>query len=140
MTETKPKIVYKIRHKDGTFSTGGMHPYFTSKGKIWHTLGALKNHLNYATNSYYNRKHVGILTAFSKYADSEVIAYEMISVERETPFDLKDYFKTKIDASIVEAASAVKNDPKMARYYYPLQAVYPDGTVIFIDPNDTLNG
>ena len=140
MTEAKPKLVYKIRHKDGTFSTGGMSPYFTTKGKIWHTLGALKNHLNYATSNYWNRKHVGVTTSFHKYVDSEIVAYEMISVERETPFDLKDYFKDKIDASIKEAASAVERNPGMAKHYYPLQAVYPDGTVIFIDPNDTLNG
>lgn len=44
---TKPVKIYRIRRKsDGLFSTGGMSPRFTKKGKIWQGLGPLKNHLN----------------------------------------------------------------------------------------------
>ena len=37
---------YKIRNKNGLFSTGGMHPYFTKSGKTWVGIGPLKNHIN----------------------------------------------------------------------------------------------
>lgn len=43
----KPEQFYKITDPEtGLFSTGGSDPKWTKKGKIWRTLGALKNHLN----------------------------------------------------------------------------------------------
>ena len=43
----KDTIIYKIRRKsDGLFSSGGTGPRFSATGKVWTTLGALKNHLN----------------------------------------------------------------------------------------------
>lgn len=38
--------VYKIRNKDGLFSTGTSSPRWTKEGKTWTSLGKLKNHLN----------------------------------------------------------------------------------------------
>jgi hypothetical protein len=39
--------MYKIRRKsDGKFSTGGLTPRFTKKGKVWTEVQYLKSHLN----------------------------------------------------------------------------------------------
>lgn len=37
--------VYRIKHPDGSYSKGGMSPYFSKKGKVWNTRGGLSNHL-----------------------------------------------------------------------------------------------
>ncbi len=37
--------IYKIENQDGLFSTGGRHPRWTKKGKIWQSFGAVKLHL-----------------------------------------------------------------------------------------------
>jgi hypothetical protein len=42
MTE---RIAYRIRRKDGLYSTGGSHPDWTSRGKIWNGRGPLICHL-----------------------------------------------------------------------------------------------
>ena len=38
--------VYKIRNLQGKFSTGGMNPSFTSRGKAWGSKCDIKNHLS----------------------------------------------------------------------------------------------
>ena len=41
------EVFYKIkRRSDGLFSAGGHYPNFSKKGKIWRTMGHLRNHLN----------------------------------------------------------------------------------------------
>lgn len=43
----KEKFLFKIRDKNtGLFSTGGMYPSWTTKGKTWNGMGPLKSHLN----------------------------------------------------------------------------------------------
>lgn len=38
--------VYKIRHSEtGEFSTGGLYNKWTKNGKVWNSIGALRNHL-----------------------------------------------------------------------------------------------
>jgi hypothetical protein len=39
---------YMIRNKEGMYSRGGSEPIFTNLkfGKVWNSLGSLKNHLN----------------------------------------------------------------------------------------------
>lgn len=47
------EIHYKIRRiSDGLFSTGGMQPYFTNKGKVWKKESHLKSHLNQLRQPY----------------------------------------------------------------------------------------
>lgn len=41
-----PVVFYKIQRPDGLFSNGGHYPTFGKRGKIWHTLRALRNHIN----------------------------------------------------------------------------------------------
>lgn len=38
-------VVYKIKNKDGLYSTGGTTPKFVKDGKVWSKLSHLKNHL-----------------------------------------------------------------------------------------------
>lgn len=43
---TDGQICYKIRNKDtGLFSTGGYYNSWSTKGKAWASVGALKGHL-----------------------------------------------------------------------------------------------
>lgn len=57
---------YKIRRRDGLFSSGGHYPNFSKKGKIWRTMGHLRNHLN-------------SLAPGDRYNDCEII--ELVSTE-----------------------------------------------------------
>jgi len=44
--------IYRIqRISDGLFSTGGAHPRFNKKGKIWRTIPHIKNHLTVIEDS-----------------------------------------------------------------------------------------
>ena len=48
--------LYKIRRKsDGLFSAGGYSPRWTKIGKVWRTLGPLKNHLQGGAAVAYDR-------------------------------------------------------------------------------------
>jgi len=43
----KETFLFKIRDKNtGLYSSGGMSPNWTSKGKTWNGMGPLKSHLN----------------------------------------------------------------------------------------------
>lgn len=66
------KTVYKIRRKsDGLYSTGGMQPSFSKKGKVWNNRGALTNHFNLVT---YRRV----------YDNCEVVTVEVTAIEADT--------------------------------------------------------
>lgn len=62
------QCVYKIRKANGLFSSGGSEPRFTKKGKVWGSLGALKQHLALFSN-------------FGMYEGCEVVAFEYIETE-----------------------------------------------------------
>jgi hypothetical protein len=65
--------MYKIRRKsDGLFSRGGIDPPFSKRGKIYPTLGILKNHLAWVKE--YIEK--GVNNAQSAYFnDTEIVEY-----------------------------------------------------------------
>lgn len=77
----KPTIVYKIRDRDGLFSTGGSYPSFNERGKSWVQRGHLSNHLAQMGKSgrseYINR-------------GCEVVTFEMVPLETET-VGIRDY-------------------------------------------------
>jgi len=59
---------YKIRHRGtGLYSTGGIRPGWTAKGKIWHSLGTLRSHLS---------QHIG-----NGYRSTDTSAWQVIEVE-----------------------------------------------------------
>lgn len=67
--------IYKIRRTtDELFSTGGWHPVFAEKGKVWATRGAISGHF-----SNFDEPHKNKL-----YKDCEVVCYEVSEVAVET--------------------------------------------------------
>lgn len=68
------KLLYKIRRKDGKFSSGGHPPKFIKTGKIW-PLPQLKAHMRLIQN--YGGD-------FSCYNDCELVTYE----EKLSPSEL----------------------------------------------------
>lgn len=43
---------FKIKNKDGKFSTGGCNPNWTSRGKTWGSFASLKSHLRQKCSHY----------------------------------------------------------------------------------------
>ncbi len=118
------KIIYMIRrNSDGLFSTGGTSPTFTTKGKAWSTLGALKNHLNQAVRTYALRNnYIEVDQDFKSYLDCTIVSYKVVRQEGEPPaLNLESYFIQKID----EAGVSRK---KYSGYYdKPVMVKYPNG-------------
>lgn len=62
---------FKVVNKEGLFSTGGMEPRFNKRGKVWTSIGALKNHLNQFRDSHYWTPHN------SEIRDWKVVEFEL---------------------------------------------------------------
>lgn len=45
--------VYKIQNAHGKFSTGGFAPDWTSQGKVWRSLAAVKSHVTQVVDQEY---------------------------------------------------------------------------------------
>ena len=52
--------VYKIRNKEGLYSTGGLSPRWSSVGKTWVALQHINSHLNMIMKHYQHRNKDGI--------------------------------------------------------------------------------
>lgn len=65
-------LIYRIRTKDGLFSSGGTCPRFTKKGKTWTTSGAVTLHLQQLSKQ--------TLLAYNQHG-CEVVAYEVVEKE-----------------------------------------------------------
>jgi len=59
--------IYRIRNAEGEFSTGGMSPYFTKKGKVWKHLGHVKRHMSQMSDR----------ELLDRYADCEIVTYQV---------------------------------------------------------------
>lgn len=83
--------IYKIRNKQTRlFSTGSCDPKWKKTGKIWKTIGALKNHLNLfdvefgfrepitATGIYYG--HTYYKSIYNNLEEWEIIEYEFVEI------------------------------------------------------------
>ncbi|GJQ43958.1 MAG: hypothetical protein JETCAE03_34560 [Ignavibacteriaceae bacterium] len=82
------KFVYKIRHKKtGLFSTGGMSPKWTTKGKTWSAFNHIKTHLRQFTRYTTENKDDGIMStkvSFDKNLipkDWEVVKIKIVESE-----------------------------------------------------------
>jgi hypothetical protein len=71
---------YKIKNKDGKYSTGGSSPRFTKNGKTWHQQGHVTNHVTQIVNpnTYYGCYLV-------------IITPEGVEEKRIEPFLLEKY-------------------------------------------------
>lgn len=108
--------VYMIRRrKDGLYSSGGSYPYFNKTGKMWPTIGRVRQHLS----SYYhncmirkNGKNVGF--DVSKWADNHYNAYlDCDVVEAEISFQTYDDVFRVVANKFVEMQD--KEEKKKAR-------------------------
>lgn len=70
------KHVYQLRNKTtGLFSPGSMTFLYRKEGKIWPTLGRLRQHLSYL---------IGSTSKGDQFANLEVVEYELV-VRRVIP-------------------------------------------------------
>jgi len=128
----KSKHAYMIRRKsDGLFSSGGMSPKFDKKGKIWGTVGALKNHLVFAYDNYYNRGSVKLNANFYPYLECEIVVFELTPEEKPAPFVLSDFLIGKLEET---AQKEVADQIKYKSAYREVKITYPDGTKKVINP------
>lgn len=89
---------FKIRRiKDGTFSTGGMSPRFTKKGKTWNTKQALHAHLGLVSINVYTCH------------ECELVELQMVDHDTQplTPY-LKEYRQRKLKEKQEEEAERVE--------------------------------
>ena len=71
-------LVFKIRDKNGNFSTGTSHPKFNPRGKTWAALGHISNHI----------VMMGTYAAENVYKDCKLITFEIIEQSSEAMTDV----------------------------------------------------
>lgn len=88
--------VYLIRSPfRKSFSSGGTGSHFWKMGKIWNSLGSLKNHLNLGfTRKYGNNKCITL--NFTEYLECELVILdaEDLTITVDSDF-LKDFLRKK---------------------------------------------
>lgn len=67
--------LFRIRDKEGKFSTGGSWPDFTKKGKTWVGTGPLRSHFTQSIEAGRHRRE-----RKDTYDDCEVVEYRVIKV------------------------------------------------------------
>lgn len=95
---TPPLTYYKIQRPDGKFSNGGSRPSFGVRGKTWHTLGALRNHINTVA-----KRPEGV----AAYKGAVIHRFQMVQLPDPTPVS------SEIEASA--ARRAAKEQERQAR-------------------------
>lgn len=103
-----PVTFYKIQRPDGLFSNGGFYPSFGKRGKIWHTLGALRNHIN--TVAKYPE-------TVERYKDAKVYRFQMIQLPDPTPVSAEiqasaERQAARAKAKVDKAAQAKEREEK----------------------------
>lgn len=68
--------IFKIKNQQGLFSTGGIFPEWSKRGKVWKTLGNLKSHLTLIANE----------RNYKIYNGCNIVEFEMIE-KSITPVD-----------------------------------------------------
>lgn len=87
--------VFKIRNEEGKFSTGGMTPGFTSRGKVWPSKGAMKSHLRqFVSDSTYSKTYKNNIPATwtvieMNFETGEKIEYSAREQYPETKYETK---------------------------------------------------
>lgn len=98
-------IVYKIRRKsDGLFSTGGITPRFTEKGKEWKARNHVSSHMR-QVGFYHSHK-----TKEEYYSDCEVVTYKVTVAEIESipALNWEETAKTKRTKQLAEQRRALR--------------------------------
>lgn len=71
--------VFRIRDKNGLYSTGGQSPNFTKGGKTWSNIGHVKSHLRQFDGRF-----------LEVYAEAEIVCVEYTEKDVES-FDILDF-------------------------------------------------
>ena len=77
--------IYKIKNKEGKFSSGGLYADFVQKGKAWHGLDRKKLHLGVIEREGYSK-------VTEKYKGCEIVEYEMVE---KRAIDLVKFYKER---------------------------------------------
>lgn len=92
----------------GLFSLGGSPPKWGKRGKIWNSIGALKNHLNGALIFYeyankFNGKNL-VNHQFCIRPDYKNAIIVEVSTNKKSSFDINEYIQSYIDKQKKESA------------------------------------
>lgn len=99
--------VYRIRDKDGRYSSGGMDPDFTKAGKTWANIGHVKNHIR----QFMDRYRVSEI-----YNDAEVVEIEVQEKDLKT-INVTDMMIEMLEGDLVEIQKRAEEYPQST--YYP---------------------
>lgn len=100
------RYFYKIRRvSDGLYSMGGIIPKFIKSGKVWNSIGSLKNHFKLIEE--YNKIHARM------YANS--VNWE--GMKNELPYGYKDKCEVvQFEQSIVEVGPVSMKQCEFDKY------------------------
>ena len=87
----------------GLFSTGGTNPKFKKKGKIWSTLGHLKNHLAQFMEKYYSK-------GADPYRETKAKAYDIVTGKEL--FDVSEYINIRGKEKMQERENRMQKQRK----------------------------
>lgn len=76
--------LYKIRNKNGLFSSGGERPHFSKSGKTWVGIGPLKNHFNWveqARNYSWKAGRDKPVETLVVYEDCDIVEFDIVVKE-----------------------------------------------------------
>lgn len=97
--------MFKIRNKEGLFSTGGMSPHFTKTGKVWRILGHVNAHLVWLRGKVYT--------------DCDLVEYETIE-KNVTPMTnivaARQEIKAKREQDYNDSCNAYKKEQRRKEY------------------------
>lgn len=102
--------VYRIRDKDGRYSSGGQDPDFTKAGKTWANIGHVKNHI---------RQFMGRYRISEIYDNAEIVEIEVEERDLKT-LSINEMMIDMLESDLLEHQKRADAYPQST--YYP-QAV-----------------
>lgn len=103
--------VYRIRDKDGRYSSGGQDPDFTKAGKTWANIGHVKNHI---------RQFMGRYRISEIYNDAEIVEIEVQEKDLKT-YDVNDIMIEMLEGDLVEVQKRANAYPQASYYAQAVQ-------------------
>lgn len=102
--------VYRIRDKDGRYSSGGTDPDFTKAGKTWANIGHVKNHI---------RQFMGRHRISEIYDDAEIVEIEVEEKDLKT-MSINDIMIEMLEGDLIVNEKRAEAYPQST--YYPQAA------------------
>ena len=114
--------VYRIRDKDGRYSSGGQDPDFTKSGKTWANIGHVKNHI---------RQFMGRYRISEIYNDAEIVEIEVEEKDLKT-ININDIMIEMLEGDLAENQKRAES--------YPQSSYYPEAVQTVKDKINVLKG